>query len=274
MTAAEQNSSEPARRTGRPGPAPLDSTAGRWLRKAWAVMSFTGFAVGALLSAVFVFPVLALLVRDPVRRREVTRATIGKLFGAFLRFMGLAGLSWDLKGLPVEGGAPGCVIVANHPTLIDAVYLLWLFPGADCVVKAAHWRNPITAVAVRAAGYLPNDDDERLLEAAVERLQAGGTLVLFPQGTRTRPGEEPQFRRGAAVIAARAGADLLPVRITCEPPVLRKGDPWFLAPPRRPHFTLEALPRLSPERWTAEGERAGTVRLTERLSELLLEAVH
>lgn len=270
MTAERQNST--VRRGG--GRAPLDGRLGRAWRRVWTALSFAFFGLGAVLFGLLWFPLLTLLVRDRRRREQLARESIARLFGLFLRFMGLFLCSWELRDLPTPAESAGSVIVANHPTLLDAVFLLWLFPGADCVVKASHWRNPIMAFAVRAAGYLPNDDDEALLEAAVERLRAGRCLLLFPQGTRARPGEEPRFRRGAAVIAARAGAMLRPVRIDCAPPALRKGEPWLAVPPRRGHFTLQGLPPLDPAAWLAAGERKGTRALTESLTQRLLDAVH
>jgi 1-acyl-sn-glycerol-3-phosphate acyltransferase len=237
-------------------------------------VSFLLFGTGAVLFGVLWFPLLGLAVRDRERRERLARGTVSRLFGGFIRFMELVGLSWSLHGQPGSHAEGGRVVVANHPTLIDAVFLMWLFPGADCVVKAAHWRNPLMRFAVKAAGYLPNDDNEALLEEATRRVRAGRCLLLFPQGTRARPGEEPVFRRGAAVIAARAGAELYPVRIRCTPPVLRKGDAWLAVPERRVHFRIEALEPVDPSSWVAaSGERKGTRRLTERLSTLLLEGV-
>lgn len=275
MTAAEQNSID--RRAHER--APLDGPLGRFWRQVWTALSFVLFGLGALLFGGVVFPGLWLLVRNRDRRERLARNLIAWLFGAFIRFMGLFVLSWETRNLPTpatKGTAGGAVIAANHPTLIDAVFLLWLFPGADCVVKAAHWRNPLMMFAVRAAGYLPNADDEILLKEAVARVRSGRCLLLFPQGTRTRPGEEPRFRRGAAVIAARAQAPLLPVRIRCEPPALRKGEPWLRVPERRGHFLLEGGEPLDPAHWTRDGagEREGTRALTERLSALLLEGLH
>lgn len=238
------------------------------------MLSFTLFGLGAVAFGLLWFPLLTVLVWNRARRQRIARATVSRLFGFFIHFMGLFVLSYDIRGLPPPGTAGGGVVVANHPTLIDAVFLMWLIPGADCVVKASHWRNPLMMFAVRAAGYLPNDDDEVLLNEAEARLRAGRTLLMFPQGTRTRPGEEPVFRRGAAVVAARAGVPLLPVRIRCEPPTLRKGEPWLAVPERRGHFTIEALEPLDPGAWTGESERRGTRALTERLTSLLLDGVN
>lgn len=284
MTAGQQNSiaagNLPRRERHSRFNAPLDGFAGRQWRRLWTALSFLLFGLGAVVFGLVVFPLLLLLVWDRERRERLARRLIAILFGGFIHFMGLFVLSWTLDGLPLADEGRGRVVVANHPTLIDAVFLLWCFPGADCVVKAAHWRNPLMMFAVRAAGYLPNADDEVVLEEGVRRVRAGRTLLLFPQGTRTRPGEEPDFRRGGAVIAARAGALLQPVRIRCEPPALRKGEPWLAVPSRRGHFTLRALPPIDPRDWLAEptdsrrSERAGTRNLTEHLRELLLDGVN
>lgn len=288
MTIDAQNST--TRRGG--GRAALDRLPGRSLRRLWTVLSFGLFGVGALLFGLVYSPLLWLLVHPRERREKVARSSISAMFGLFIAFMGLFVLSWEVHGRvepdgehgknrgdsdgPAQAGGTGRVVVANHPTLIDAVFLMWLLPGADCVVKASHWRNPLLMLAVRAAGYLPNNDDERLLNEGVRRVRAGHTLLLFPQGTRTRPGEEPEFRRGGAVIAARATVPLLPVRIRCTPPALRKGEPWLRVPARRGHFTIEALPLMHPADGIDPGvsERRGTRELTKRLSLLLLEEVN
>jgi len=268
------------------GQQPLDSPAGRLWRSLWAALCFFLFGVGALLCGLLYFPLLWLTLRRREQRERLARQSISFLFGLFIRFMGLFVLSWESFGLPPAAlrnkrdAQRGVVVVANHPTLIDAVFLMWLLPGADCVVKASHWRNPLLMFAVRAAGYLPNDDDELILSEGARRVREGRCLLLFPQGTRTpmdaRPDQVPAFRRGAAVIAARAGVPLLPVRIRCVPPALRKGEPWLRAPARRGHFTLTALPLMDPADWTGDGagERLGTQKLTTELSTLLLEALN
>lgn len=275
MKVAEENSTY--REGG--GQTPLDGPAGRLWRRLWAALSFFLFGLGALLFGLVYFPLLWGLIRQRERRERLARQSISFLFGLFIRFMGLFVLSWESHGLPPARSQRGLVVVANHPTLIDAVFLMWLLPGADCVVKASHWRNPLLMFAVRAAGYLPNDDDEFLLLEGARRVREGRSLLMFPQGTRThidcRPGEEPGFRRGAAVIAARGGVPLLPIRIRCTPPALRKGEPWLRAPARRGHFTLQALTPMEPEHWTGDGtgERAGTWKLTAELRIRLLEAL-
>ena len=243
----------------------------RLVRLAWTGLSFTLFGLGALLFGLLYFPLLMLLVRDRQRRQDIARRSVSRLFRFFIGFMGLLVLTWRVDGLDQVGDTRRTLVVANHPSLIDAVFLIALFPGADCVVKAAHWRNPLMRFAVQAANYIPNLDNEVLITTAIERLEQGGCLVLFPEGTRTRQDQPSQFKRGAAVIAARAAADILPVRICCSPPTLRKGEPWYRIPAQKPHWTLEALPRIRPDDWQPadRSEKQNSIELTEVLKSRL-----
>lgn len=135
-------------------------------------------------------------------------------------------------------GRPGQMIIANHPTLIDVVFLLAFTPAAGCVVKQGLWRNPLTRGAVTLVEFIPNDQTASMIEGASQALQEPQTLIFFPEGTRTRPNEPMVFHRGAANIALRAAAMLTPVYIRCQPTTLTKAEPWYRIPARRPHFSL------------------------------------
>ncbi|MEM9171478.1 MAG: lysophospholipid acyltransferase family protein [Pseudomonadota bacterium] len=272
MTPSEQNSirTKPGQRNA------FDGVWGIRLRRFWTALSFTVFPIGALLFGLVYAPLLWLLIWNRERRQRIARASVSKLFGFFFRFMGVTLHDFHIFGDLVGNLERPALIVANHITLVDAVCLMWLFPGADCVVKGSHWRNPIMMAAVRAAGYLRNDDDEHLLTEAVRRLTDGGSMVLFPQGTRVRAEEQPELKRGAAVLALRSHVDLLPIRIEVSPLTLRKGEPWSSIPERRVHFHIHILDRIAPAEYLASSnpsrreEREASHAITERLRELLL----
>src|SRR3546814_3910638 len=63
------------------------------------------------------------------------------------------------------------LIVANHPSLIDVVFLIAMLPRARCVVKEAAWSNPFMAGVMWATGYIPNDDPARFVDACVGCLE-------------------------------------------------------------------------------------------------------
>lgn len=79
------------------------------------------------------------------------------------------------------------------------------------------------------------------MEVACQALARGETLIIFPEGTRTDLREPLHFRRGAAHIALRSGALILPVRIDTDPPVLAKGDRWCDMPHTASRFRLQGL---------------------------------
>jgi len=170
---------------------------------------------------------------------------------------------------------PGQLLVANHPTLIDAICLMSLMPQVDCVIKASHARNAVLAGIVHTAGYIPNDDGRSVVERSVELLGENRSIVVFPEGTRSEPGELNPFGRGAAHIALRSGLDPVPVTIRCEPATLYRGLAWWEVPERKFRITLEvgepiSLAKLMPEPLpTPRAARVITAALTEHFERQL-----
>ena len=77
---------------------------------------------------------------------------------------------------------------------------------------------------------------------------------MFPEGTRTKPGQPLNFQRGAAQIALTARVPLRPVTITCDPITLFKGNSWFRVPARRPHWVIAVGDSIPVEPYLASGE--------------------
>jgi 1-acyl-sn-glycerol-3-phosphate acyltransferase len=196
------------------------------------------------------------------------------LFWTYVRFMALLGIF----RFRIEDAArlkrPGLLIVANHPTLLDVVFLLSLVPDATCIVRTGLAGNPFTRAAVQAAGYVCNDSGVELVDACVKALQAGSSLIVFPEGTRTNPLQPQKWHRGAANVALRANVSLTPVWISCQPPSLRKGEPWWRIPPRQMRFhlkVLDDLPITGQSNWTTDLHAARG--LTAQVKELLTGGV-
>ena len=240
--------------------------------RAWRVLAtaiaFTMFGLGGLVMRVVLFPLLQLCVRDKALRIKYARLTIHHGFRAFIglmRFLGI--LRYRINGLEKLGGS-GQLVLANHPTLIDVVFLISLLPNADCVVKSALARNPFTRGPVRATNYICNDVGADLVQDCIASVKAGNSLVIFPEGTRTPVSGPMHLQRGAAHIAVRGACDITPVTIRCVPLSLTKGLPWWKVPQRRMQFTItvhDAIP-VEPFITHAGGELAiAARRLTEHL---------
>ena len=212
------------------------------LNRAWRIgatgLCFTLFGVGGVLLALTVFPVLRCIswTADSMRRRiQYAMHQVFCLFVWIMKSLGL--LSYEIHGRE-RLLAPGSLIIANHPSLIDVVFLISLVPQVDCIVKEGLWRNPFLRWPVVWARYIANRDPRRLVADCVAALQAGRSLIVFPEGTRSVPGRLMAMKRGAAQIALLAGAPIVPVTILCDPPTLTKAESWYHVPLRRPHWTL------------------------------------
>ncbi len=241
------------------------------LNYAWRVLAtaicFFTFGIGGALMWVLVFPALGVFVRDRDRRGVHARALVRFSFAAFIRWMRWLGvLTYEIHGAE-RLQRRGLLVLANHPTLIDVVFLVSLIPEADCVVRSGLARNPFTRGAIRAAGYIGNDDGPRLISACIASVRSGKNLVIFPEGTRTPKLGSGALLRGAANIAIRGGLDITPVLIRCIPPTLAKGEKWYHVPPRRFHVVIEVKGDLATASFMlGTTEAIASRRLTEWLS--------
>ena len=230
------------------------------LNRAWRIagtgLSFTVLGLGAIFLGVIVCPVMRVMIHDPQAYAQAARRLVSRSFRHFADFMAMVGvIRWSVEGMEHWQRDRPFLIIANHPTLIDVVFLLALFEGADCIVKADVLRNPCWGFLVRGAEYLSNEDMGLLLSEAASRLRSGRTVIMFPEGTRTVPGQPRAFGAAAGAIAVRAGCACLPVVITCAPPTLYKGLPWYEVPARRPQFRLRVCPAIPAPDSTAAGQR-------------------
>ena len=191
-------------------------------------------------------------------------------FVGLMRRLGV--LRYDVLGLErLDRG--GLLILANHPTLIDTVFLMAFVKDANCIVKNELWRNPFTRGPVKAAAYISNERGHELVDDCIASLRSGNNLIIFPEGTRTPKNGAMQFRRGAANIAVRGGRNVTPVIIRCTPPTLGKGDKWWQVPPSWVLFTMEVQDDIDigPIIAHARSEALGVRYLTDYLQEYFMK---
>jgi len=205
----------------------------------WATgLSFFSFGVGGFLLWVVVFPVLSLLPGTPAQKVNRGQKIVHASFYVFIGLMHRLGvMTYEIEGLD-KLNRPGQLIVANHPTLVDIVFLISRIKQASCIVKAGLWHNPFMRGPIVNAGYISNGDPELMIAECVDWLRSGGCMIIFPEGTRSIPGKPYRFQRGAASIALQANAIVTPVTLTCYPSTLTKAERWYQIPHRRFHLKM------------------------------------
>jgi 1-acyl-sn-glycerol-3-phosphate acyltransferase len=241
-----------------------------YIDRGWRViatgLAFSVFFGGGALAALTVLPLVARLkIRGTTGRRNAQRF-VQSLFRAFVVLLQALGiLRLQVFGAERLANSHGHLVIANHPTLLDVVFLMAFIPRAQCIVKHELWHHRYLGGVVRLCGYIPNNlEPAALLDACKTSIDSGDNLIIFPEGTRSRPGEAMRFHRGFANIALLSEARIQLVTILCKPIMLLKGDPWWRVPPRRAQFTVTVGDSLDSKAILREQSRSIAARALVR----------
>lgn len=202
------------------------------------LLGLGGLGAGCLVWTALAFP-LSLVLRGPCGVQVGRRvAEYGFRFYLWsLHWIGVA--RFDLRELDQLRNAGAMIIAPNHPGLLDALMIISRLPDVACVLKASLLDNPLWGAGSRLAGYIRNDWFVGSINLAVEELRRGGSLLLFPEGTRTEaPPQLNPFRAGVAYVAHRAGVPIQAVIIETDSAFLGKGWPILRRPDMPMHFRV------------------------------------
>ncbi len=193
---------------------------------------FILFSIGSIITAVFIFPILRLLPLTINKRKYLAQHFIYYALNVFTCSMEILGvLKITIKGIEKLPAQKSALIIANHPTLIDAILLMTLWKKSNCIVKQALWQNLFLRHIFKTTQYISNDTDpQQLLQQCHLALQNGDALLIFPEGTRTSPGKKLKFQRGAANIALKSKHNIIPVVILSQYQTLTKEQKWYQIP--------------------------------------------
>lgn len=218
------------------------------------------------------FPVIDKFMPANKNKKLESRLMMQRIFQIYMDFMRGIGIL-DYR---VEGGKainrPGRLVIANHPCLLDIVFLISQIRNATCIVKPGLVANPFMRIPIHAMGYIYADEPEILLEKCARELMSGCSLIVFPEGTRTKPGKPLKFRRGAAAIALRSGAPILPVRMDCSPTTLTKREKWYEIPDRKFILSMQVGDDIEIGPFDGNTSRSRAVRtITRQLEQYFID---
>lgn len=234
----------------------------KFLRILFTGTAFLAFFLAGGFLGRIALPVLRILPGTPERKRLRRERMLLWAYHLFVRYVqGLGLITFAAPPLPPELPPTGqaYVLIANHPTLLDTMILLSMFPGLTAVAKYTWYRSWLIRPLLELGGHIPGpqpalgpgdeveaQDDggsaNPALDRMVEHLRAGHPLSIFPEGSRSHERALRRFRRGALEAAIRAQVPIVPVFISVVPPMLMKHQPWHEVPARRGRFTVEFFP--------------------------------
>ena len=138
---------------------------------------------------------------------------------------GLKGVMFFVRAVGVRVRVKGieripqgvCVFAANHTSAADAPAIVGAIPRRVAILlKASLFQWPIAGQAFRVAHFIPVNRSSResaiaSVDRAVEALAAGQSFLIYPEGTRSPDGRLQEFKKGAVVMALKAGVPIVPM---------------------------------------------------------------
>lgn len=238
------------------------------------IFAMTVFGVGAVILAVFVFPFIRLFT---LRRKDfgvVARAYVSHTFRVFLGFLNILHVSIKKVDNPEEyKNIHSKIIIANHPSLLDFVYIMSLVPNSTCIVRGGLTKTPLRGVIKQA--YITNTTTfEDMCVECKKLTDMGCNVIIFPEGTRTPRHGKNNYKKGAARIALYCGCDVQPVFIGGSDKYgLGKHDPLWSYNHVEPYlYDFKKLPVISIDEYKDLSEPIAAKRLTDKMEEVLKSA--
>ena len=195
---------------------------------------------------------------------------------SFIRFWGriclfLAGVKVEIRGIENILTDRPAIYVSNHQSNFDVPIIYGGLPiQFRWLAKQELFRIPVFGLAMKRSGIIPIDRSNRRktmhsIIAAAQRINAGTSVIIFPEGTRTPDGQLQEFKKGALLIAAKAQVPVVPIAIHGSFQIQAK-DSWRI---NGGSAILEFLPPISTEGLKSSDVDELTIRVHDQIANSL-----
>lgn len=207
-----------------------------------AILFYVWIALVTLVMGICWFPVVS-CSRMGIHRLGV--AWTGQILAAARVILGI---KVEIRGTPPTGE---CIIASKHQSFLDILAIANAVPQCAFIMKRELLRVPIMGYYARKAGCIPIDrakgsEAMKKISAEIETARARpeglGQLIIYPEGTRTPPGEKRKYKYGVASIRQVTGLPVVPVAVNCGLFWPKKGFPFYLGT-----SVISFLPVIGPE---------------------------
>lgn len=135
------------------------------------------------------------------------------------------------------------IIIANHTSQLDTPALGMIHPKSIFMVNDRVLKSKFFGKAIQMAGfYSVSDNYEEGLDGLREKVRQGYSIIIFPEGTRSKTSAMQRFHKGAFFLAKELHLEISPVMVRGNADLLPKGDNVL----KTGKLTLEYLPLINP----------------------------
>lgn len=236
------------------------------------ILAIVYFGVGAVFLAIFVFPFIHLFASRKKQDFGVTaRAYVSHTFRVFLDGLNLTHTSIRrVDDAEAYREIHSKIIIANHPSLLDFVYIMSLVPNSTCIVRGSLTKTPLAGVIKQA--YITNTTEfDDVLAECKKLTDQGCNVIIFPEGTRTPRHGQNNYKKGAARIALYCGCDVQPIFIGGSDKYgLGKHDPLWSYNHVEPYlYDFKLLPVISVDEFKEMSAPMAAKHLTEKMEQVI-----
>jgi 1-acyl-sn-glycerol-3-phosphate acyltransferase len=229
-----------------------------------SLFAFTYFLLGCILLTIIGFLIFKVLRLNTPRVRYFYHVLLMLCSKSIMRIMYMVRIK--IENTSHENFKKPAVIVANHQSFLDILALLMLYPKLIFFTNNWVWNSPFFGAAVQMAEFYSVDDGvENSLELVKRKVEEGYSVVIFPEGARSRDGVLKRFHKGAFYLAEHFGLDIIPVVLHGTGHGMVKND--FLL--NKGVITIKILPRLLPDGTSYQERSKATSKLIRHEYEAL-----
>jgi 1-acyl-sn-glycerol-3-phosphate acyltransferase len=139
------------------------------------------------------------------------------------------GVEVKVRGLDRVERGKTYVFVANHQSIYDIPCLFWSIPfQLRIIAKESLGRFPVLGPHLKRTGHMLVDrskpDRAGIFDWATRLTTNGLSLIVFPEGTRSRDGHMGKFKGGSIMLAMQAGLPIVPISVVGSRHVMKKGE--------------------------------------------------
>lgn len=132
----------------------------------------------------------------------------------------LCNIDYRVEGLENIPENEACIIFSKHQSALETMMVQRIFPPLTFVVKKELIHIPFFGWGLRSIDPIAIDRKagrkaiSQIVEQGIERLKRGIWLVIFPEGTRSKPGTKMEYKMGGGILASKSGHKVIPVAHT------------------------------------------------------------
>ena len=210
------------------------------------VLCFVIFGLGGVFIRYFILIFPEHFIKDEEKRLKVCSEILQKswiLFAKILKFFKI--IKVDDNQAERLKTIKNSIIVSTHPCFLDVVVLMSIIPYTTCFAAEKIGKNIFFKGMAELLFVLESEDTQVWEKNALDKLEKGFNVLIFPMGGRHKKDEHPKIRKGAAHLAQKSGKNIVMLKLEMSYEFLTRNQPIYEIRPDAPEYDMRYLGEIN-----------------------------